>query len=665
LVCAKVVLALLWVSPDGFDAYQPPKALAGQALAVAMGACLLIALWTHGADLLPRTRFHLGVIFYLFTVMVAGGLAPDRYVALHGDVVAYEGVRFTVEMVVFYLAVVAGFRTTRDWEWLGGTSGAALSTVAVVAGAQALGLNYLNFPGGDVASRTISTLGNSEILAVVLGTGVGACVGLGVASKERRVIFIAAAGALMLVLAGGTTGTRGFLLSTLAVLITAFAVRARIYGLPRPRVLAAGASVVAGALALLMAFTPVGARTLSTISGAEPVRDRVYVYQIAFESFQDRPVFGWGPGNFEAASAVHPSLGLLQLFGPLLYYTSAHNIVVEALVATGVLGAASFVALLAVSAWRLWDGQRVQPLVAAPLLVGLAGYLAQAILSAGSVAIDWYPWLVLGGSVALLSRAERDAKPRQVGPLAVIGPALFLMAVAIVLSAPAYLANDAAGVAFRATRAGKTAIALDAARQAVALDDGRPRYWDRLGQVLAAQGRNREAGDAFAQAAARAPYHAEFWNNLAITRALQAQAGDESSGGSVAALAAASEGLAKAPQSPRLLYTSAYINEQMNAFDNGADLAAHAIVLYQGDSEYDSLLARLSGKAKPDVALEATGLALRAKDSTVLRLAAAQASLRSGDRATAIMHLKHILDSLDPSNAVARALLAQLTTQGG
>ena len=103
----------------------------------------------------------------------------------------------------------------------------------------------------------------------------------------------------------------------------------------------------------------------------------------------------------------------------------------------------------------------------------------------------------------------------------------------------------------------------------------------------------------------------------------------------------------------------------MNAFDNGADLAAHAIVLYQGDSEYDSLLARLSGKAKPDVALEATGLALRAKDSTVLRLAAAQASLRSGDRATAIMHLKHILDSLDPSNAVARALLAQLTTQGG
>ena len=91
-------------------------------------------------------------------------------------------------------------------------------------------------------------------------------------------------------------------------------------------------------LAVLLAATPVGSRALGTLGGAEPLRDRVLLYGEAWTAFADRPLLGWGPGNFEVATTPHRSLELMRLFGPTFYYTNAHDLFVEAFVGTGVLG---------------------------------------------------------------------------------------------------------------------------------------------------------------------------------------------------------------------------------------------------------------------------------------------------------------------------------------
>src|SRR3989442_12200179 len=97
------------------------------------------------------------------------------------------------------------------------------------------------------------------------------------------------------------------------------------------------------------------------------------------------------------------------------------------------------------------------------------------------------------------------------------------------------------------------------------------------------------------------------------------------------ALWATEEALRRAPKSPPLLYTSAFVREQLNENDAAIELAAQAIVLYSGDPTYDALLARIAGKASVPAATRATSAALEAKDSVAFRFAAAQTPLPAVD----------------------------------
>jgi len=472
---------------------------------------------------------------------------------------------------------------------------------------------------------------------------------------------VAAVGIVVLVLAGGTTGTRGFLLSVLGAGLAPFVVLVRLSRLPRARVLVGGVLALAVLASLLVFATPVGSRALGTLAGAEPVRDRVLLYGEAWEAFLDRPVLGWGPGNFEAAATPHRSLELMRIFGPLLYYTNAHDLFIEAFVTTGAFGGLALLAIFgAFTAKLVLTGLDRQPLVASALFVGLAAYLVQALVSVGSVSVDWYPWLVFGGTAALADHREPPAAQiRRVDPrlhIAAVGAIAVLAAVA---SWPAYAANDQAGRANRAELVGQHALAIDAAARAVALDPGRTAYLARLGLSLGGARRHREAADAFAQAAEREPYHAEFWNNAAVGRFLQATGGDMSSGGLGAALSAARSGLTRDPLYTPLLYTEALIYQAGGDSDRAVESAALAIHLYAKDDQYDVILRDAAANASPQVALAAARRALEAKDSVDVRLAAALAAIRSGDRESARTHLLRALE-LDPANAQARDLLGRL-----
>jgi len=658
LVCARLALVLLWLSTEGLDGFQPPKELVGRVLDVAIAACLVIALYRFGLQIVPRTRLHLLVAGYLAAVSAATLFASDRYAALYGDAVAFEGWVFTIEMAVLLIAVAVAFRSCDDWRALAATVGGATLLLVAYAGIQALGLDPLILKAGE---RTVATLGQPEFLSVWLAIALGAVAGVLVVARDRRVLIATAVGIVVLVLAGGTTGTRGFLLSLVGAGLAPFVVLVRLGRLPRTRVLVGGILALAVVASLLLFATPVGSRALGTLAGAEPVRDRALLYREAWEAFLDRPVLGWGPGSFEAAATPHRSLELMRIFGPLLYYTNAHDLFIEAFVTTGALGGLALLAIFVAFAAKLvMTGLDRHPLVASALFVGLTAYLVQALVSVGSLSVDWYPWLVFGATAALADpRDTPAAQIRHVDPRLAIAAVGAVAVLAAMASWPAYAANDHAGLAKRAGERGEHGAAIEAAARAVALDPGKTAYLARLGVSLGAAQRHREAADAFAQATEREPHHAEFWNNLATGRLLQATVGDMSSGGLAAALSAAQRGLSHDPLYTPLLYTEALIYLSAGDNDHAADSAALAIRLYAKDDQYDVVLRDAAAKASPQVALAVTRRALEAKDSVNLRIAAALAAIRSGDRESAMMHLRRALE-LDPANALARDLLGGL-----
>ena len=113
------------------------------------------------------------------------------------------------------------------------------------------------------------------------------------------------------------------------------------------------------------------------------------------------------------------------------------------------------------------------------------------------------------------------------------------------------------------------------------------------------------------------------------------------------------------PPSGRLCcHVSHLLQSKQSALNNGV----RAIDLYRGDDNYDTIVAQVSGHAtNPTFALREVEVALTYKDSAVLRLAAARAALRAGERARAVAHVEHVLTVLDPSNAEAQALKRQLS----
>lgn len=117
--------------------------------------------------------------------------------------------------------------------------------------------------------------------------------------------------------------------------------------------------------------------------GAESVQFRQLTWRGALSAALERPLLGWGPGNF---AVVYPSHRLTAATAGLVqrsYEVShAENWAVQTLVESGVLGLAALLAFLALLLWPLrpvakaWAGQDLRGSLAVALLSALLGSLA-------------------------------------------------------------------------------------------------------------------------------------------------------------------------------------------------------------------------------------------------------------------------------------------------
>jgi hypothetical protein len=84
----------------------------------------------------------------------------------------------------------------------------------------------------------------------------------------------------------------------------------------------------------------------SIVTGGPEVNVRLEVWTSARHAIARRPIVGSGPGQFGGATSRDRTLRVARIEGSEVIYTDAHNIVVEHLVTTGVLGAAVLVVWL-------------------------------------------------------------------------------------------------------------------------------------------------------------------------------------------------------------------------------------------------------------------------------------------------------------------------------
>ena len=120
----------------------------------------------------------------------------------------------------------------------------------------------------------------------------------------------------------------------------------------------------------------------SSISLSDPTAvSRIMSAGTAWKSFSEKPLFGWGPENYEAAYIKNFNPEVLKFLPGDFYFDRAHNKPMEVLATTGIFGFLSYVSIFGIALYFLNQLSKKKEwfLPSLALAGGLIGYFIQNI----------------------------------------------------------------------------------------------------------------------------------------------------------------------------------------------------------------------------------------------------------------------------------------------
>ena len=408
----RLLLVLVLATPlvVGIDVIYPfvtGKALYARVLiALAFAAWAVLAL-ARPARRPPRSTLLVlvGAGLLVAAVAAAFGVSPQR--SVWSNYGRMEGILDLAHWAAFAVMAASTFRTRRDWAWVLGIGLAVGLAAATAALAQALAPGLLPLRALRPGEQAYGTLGNPAYLGAWMQVTALLAAGCLAASFARRAAqpepapmprserrrrrrrrsaapaepvrrasawrhaprvgagLVLGASLAALGVSGSMGGTAGLIAggacAVLLLLVCARDRRARIAGIAAIAVLAAVPVTLGGVLAWRAAAgearaAPVfGVRVLDRLTSPHDLElsmgSRFDNWSAGIGAFAERPLLGWGPGNYLAASGRHlaadyarhlPSKGTVNEG-----QDHAHNVTIEVAATQGLAGLAAYLALWA------------------------------------------------------------------------------------------------------------------------------------------------------------------------------------------------------------------------------------------------------------------------------------------------------------------------------
>jgi len=317
------------------------------------------AVWINGMEHIALVvRLFLNMVLLLLVLWVITNLLQDRRV-VHGLLLAL------VAACVLRAGIqLLGIATTIDTLWGGG--------------------------------ERVTVLGqNSNLSAMILSAGLVALVGLQATGNPGipRAGLMTWPLAALLGLAIVQSGSRGGILCAVAGLAV-FAFRGRSARMKLRNGLMATAALV---LLVWSGYRSQVVRNRFAEAATGQLAGREVIYPALLEMFAERPVLGWGPiaNQYEIARRID------EVRRPS---RDAHNLALEVLTTTGIIGAIPFfigIALAVRSAWRARNG----PLGAIPLAL-------LAVVFVGTLSGTWIAAKIVWLALSLAVAAGIERQPR-------------------------------------------------------------------------------------------------------------------------------------------------------------------------------------------------------------------------------------------------------------
>ena len=376
---------------------------------------IILAAWAvlalYDARYRPKFSWILGTFGILVTVMLVANLQAEHVLtAMWSNFERMDGYVTLIHVFGYFVVLGSMLQTPKAWSYF-------LHTTVVVAGIVALqGLSQLS--GGT--TRVDSTLGNAAYMAVYMLFHIFFLFYLFIQTKVTpyRVVYVLLAALFMFVLL--QTGTRG----TAIGLVTGSIAMVGYIGLfgarfQQARKYALGALV--GIILLSAGF--IAARDTAFIQGSpalsrvanidlgSDLRIRSIIWGMSLEGIKEKPLLGWGQGNF---NYVFNEQYDGRLYLQEQWFDRVHNIAFDWLIAGGIIGFVSYFSIFAALFYYLVIKPIRQPdtsmtVIERAVLVGLiVGYVTHNLVVFDNIV----SYIFFGTIIALIHSKVSTPMPK-------------------------------------------------------------------------------------------------------------------------------------------------------------------------------------------------------------------------------------------------------------
>lgn len=327
--------------------------------AVELALCLYLALAFVDKSYRPRLNaLSVAFVFFVIAMLVANIFAVDPSKAFWSNFERMDGFITLAHMFAYFVLASAVLREKKDWMVLLISTSAVSLYMTFYSFLQLAGKIKINQGG----VRVDGLLGNASYLAAYLIFHIFFLLFLLLQKELKHVVLRVGCGVLITLelVVLYHTATRGAILGFIG---GAFVVAALIAWKEREsQIVRRGAIVFVGCVvALVVGFfslrntdfverSPVLSR-FANISLNDRSQARAYVWPMALDGFQERPLFGWGQEGF---IYIFEKYYRVEMFTHEPWFDRAHNEFLDWLVAGGIMGFIGYISLYITALYLLW-----------------------------------------------------------------------------------------------------------------------------------------------------------------------------------------------------------------------------------------------------------------------------------------------------------------------
>lgn len=298
------------------------------------------------------------MLLFVSVTFIADLLGANPYKSIWSNYERMEGFVLIAHLFLYYLVASSVINTTKLWNLFINTTIGASLLMSIYGVFQLLGWATINQGG----VRVDGTLGNAAYFAIYLVFHIFLSLYMFLDTtnpKWQRYTYIGVAVLETIVLY--FTATRGAILGIIGGLfitgvLIAWKERENVY-------IRKIAYWTLGSIALIIVLfialkntsvvqgSPVLSR-FSTLSISEfKTQGRYFVWPMAVKGFMERPILGWGQENF---NFVFNKYYDPRMFGQEQWFDRTHNILLDWLIAGGILGLVSYLSMLIALLYYIW-----------------------------------------------------------------------------------------------------------------------------------------------------------------------------------------------------------------------------------------------------------------------------------------------------------------------